>query len=357
MNYPARRKRLTDQLATSGIDGLLVTRMTNVRYLTGFSGTTAFLIFGETPTIIVDFRYSEQVEREVAGVRIERVMSARELWAATIQLVKELGIKRLGVEGKTLPTAQFLDLQTACDLEVISTTDLVEHLRYRKEPAEIEAIRRATEITDETMNDLLAILEAGMTEHRVAGEIERLQRAKGGERSASEIIVASGPRSALPHGIATSRVLGANEAVMFDLGTVVDGYLADLTRTIHLGPARDEFRNIYDVVGEAQRRAEAAIRPGMTGREADAVARDHITSSGYGDKFGHSLGHSIGLDNHETPALSPYDETVLEPGMVVTVEPGIYLTGVAGVRTEDIVIITDDGCDVLTTSPKELIEL
>jgi Xaa-Pro aminopeptidase len=357
MNYAERRQRLSDELATSGIDALLVTRMTNIRYLTGFTGTTAFLIFGEAPTIVVDFRYSEQVEREVADVAIERVMSTRELWAATVRLINELGIKRLGVEGQTLTVGQYLDLQSANSFEVIPTSAVVERLRYRKEPAEVEAIRRATAITDEAMGDLLAILQAGMTEHRVAGEIERLQRAKGGERSASEIIVASGPRTALPHGIATDRVLAANEAVMFDLGTVVDGYLADLTRTIHLGPAPDEFRQIYEIVGEAQRRAEAAIRPGMTAREADAVARDHITESGYGDKFGHSLGHSIGLDNHETPALSPYDETVLEPGMVITVEPGIYLPGFAGVRTEDIVVITEEGCEILTESPKELIEL
>lgn len=357
MNYAERRKRLAERIETYNVDALLVTRMTNIRYLTGFSGTTAFLFFGAEPTILVDFRYSEQVEREVAGIRIERVMSARELWAATVALIKGRGTKRLGVEGRTLTVSQFLDLQSAGSFEAVSTNDVVEELRYRKEPAEIDAIRRAIEITDQAMAGLLSILGSGMTEHHVAGEIERLQRAKGGERSASEIIVASGARSALPHGIATGRVLKANEPVMFDLGTVVDGYLADLTRTIHLGSASDEFRRIYDIVGEAQRRAESAIRPGMTAREADEVARNHITERGYGDNFGHSLGHSIGLDNHESPALSPYDETVLEPGMVVTVEPGIYVPGVAGVRTEDIVVVTDDGCEVLTESPKELIEL
>jgi Xaa-Pro aminopeptidase len=356
MNYPGRRERLANQLAPNGVDALLVTRLTNIRYLTGFSGTTAFLIFGEQPTIVVDFRYSEQVEREVAGLQIERVTSSRELWAATIRLIGDLGVGRIGVEGRTLNVAEYLDLQGA-GFEVVSTNDVVEQLRYRKEPSEIDAIRRAVEITDQAMADLLGLLEPGMTEHRVAGEIERLQRAKRGERSASEIIVASGPRSALPHGIATSRKLEANEPVMFDLGTVVDGYLADLTRTIYLGPAPDEFRQIYEIVGEAQRLAEAAIRPGMSAREADAVARDYIAEHGHADKFGHSLGHSIGLDNHETPALSPYDETTLETGMVVTVEPGIYLPGIAGVRTEDIVVVTDGGCDVLTRSPKELIEL
>jgi Xaa-Pro aminopeptidase len=357
MNYPARRQRLGQEMEVLGVDALLVIRMTNIRYLTGFSGTTAFLVMGDEPAIVVDFRYAAQVEREVRGVPIERVMSSRELWPATIRLLDERGFKRIGVEARTLSTASYLDLREQLNAEIVPTRDLVEVLRYRKEPAEIDAIRRAIAITDEAYADLLTILEPGMTEHRVAGEIERLQRSKGGERSASEIIVASGPRSALPHGIATDRVVGTNEPVMFDLGTVVDGYLADLTRTIHIGPASDEFRRIYEIVGEAQARAEEAIRPGMTAREADAVARDHITAQGYGDKFGHSLGHSIGLDNHETPALSPHDETVLERGMVVTVEPGIYLPGVAGVRTEDVVVITDAGCEVLTNAPKELIEL
>lgn len=356
MNYAARRSRLARELERLELDAVLVTRLTNIRYLTGFSGTTAFLIFSTEPLIAVDFRYREQVEREVDGLAIHQVMSARELWPATIKLLGEGKFGRVGIESRTLQLAQYLDLQAA-NVQLVPTNDLVEQLRCRKDPQEIDAIRRAVEITDGAMSELLDVLEPGMSEHRVAGEIERLQRSNGGERSASEIIVASGPRTALPHGIATNRVIQAGEPVMFDLGTVVDGYLADLTRTIHLGPGSEEFREIYRIVGEAQQAAEEAIRPGMTGREADGIARDRIAAGGFGDRFGHSLGHSIGLDNHETPALSPYDETVLEPGMVVTVEPGIYLPGKAGVRTEDIVVIRDDGCEVLTTSPKELLEL
>jgi Xaa-Pro aminopeptidase len=356
MNYVQRRSRLLQELAALELDALLVTRLTNIRYLTGFSGTTAYLIVAPNPVIAVDFRYREQVEREVDGVEVRQVVSARELWPSTLEGLGDAGFKRIGVEA-TLSLSQYLDLQSRSGTELVPTSNLIEKLRYRKDDEEIDAIRRAVQLTDEAMADLLDIIEPGMSEHRVAGEIERLQRAKGGERSASEIIVASGPRSAMPHGIASDREIGAGEPVMFDLGTVVDGYLADLTRTIHLGPPSEEFRRIYEIVGEAQRRAEEAIRPGVTAREADAVARDHIAAAGYGDRFGHSLGHSIGLDNHETPALSPYDETVLAPGMVVTVEPGIYLPGVAGVRTEDIVVIRQDGCEVLTRSTKELIEL
>jgi Xaa-Pro aminopeptidase len=356
MNYAARRARLLDALRPLEIDALLVTRLTNIRYLTGFTGTTAFLLFSPEPTIAVDFRYHDQVAREVDGIGIHHVTSARELWPAVVRLVRESGFGRVGVEAPQMNVGQYLDL-TPNGVEIVPTNVLVERLRYRKEPEEVEAIRAATRITDEAMEEVLGLIEPGMTEHRVAGEIERIQRAKGGERSASEIIVASGPRSELPHGIATNREIGGNEPVMFDLGTVVDGYLADLTRTIHLGPAAPEFKRIYEVVLEAQRLAEEGIRPGMTGREADALARDHIGAQGFGDHFGHSLGHSIGLDNHETPLLSPHDSTELEPGMVVTVEPGIYVHGIGGVRIEDVVVIVEDGCEVLTESRKELIEL
>jgi Xaa-Pro aminopeptidase len=356
VSYDTRRQRVRQELDSLGLGALLVTRMTNIRYLTGFTGTTAFVVVGDDPSIAVDFRYREQVAREV-DIPVHQVESSRELWPATVRLLREGGFARVGVEAAHTTLLQYLDLTSDRGIEWVPTRELVERIRYRKEPAEIDAIREAIRITDETMDEILGILEPGMSEHRVAGEIERLQRAKGGERSASEIIVASGPRTALPHGIASDRVIGAGEPVMFDLGTVVDGYLADLTRTVHLGPAPDEFRGIYDVVLEAQRRAEEGIRPGMTGREADALARDHIASAGYGEYFGHSLGHAIGLDNHETPLFSPHDPTAIEAGMVMTVEPGIYVPGLGGVRIEDVVVIREDGCEVLTQNQKELIEL
>ena len=358
MNHADRRKRARDELRAHELDALLITRVTNIRYLTGFTGTTAFLVFASEPVLVVDFRYAEQVENEVSGIEIRTVQSSRELWPAIKRLLTEGEWSRIGLEGDQLTLQQYLELSSLDGgVEWVPTSGLVERLRRRKDADELEALRSAIRITDEAMSDLLGILEPGMTEHRVAGEIERLQRSKGGERSASEIIVASGARSALPHGIATERVIGANEPVMFDLGTVVDGYLADLTRTVHLGPASEEFRRIYDVVLEAQSTAEAAVRPGRTGREVDAVARDVIAAHGFGDRFGHSLGHSIGLDNHETPLLSPFDDTVLEPGMVYTVEPGVYVPGLAGVRIENVVVVTEDGCEVLTQNPKELIEL
>jgi Xaa-Pro aminopeptidase len=358
MNYADRRARAQDELRAQGLGGLLVTRLTNIRYLTGFSGTTAFLLLSEEPVLVVDFRYAEQVANEVAGLPVRTVQSSRELWPAVKRMLAESGWSRIGLESEQLTLRQYLELSGADGgIEWVPTAGLVEGLRRRKDADELAAIREAISITDAAMQDLLGVIEPGMSEHRVAGEIERLQRAKGGERSASEIIVASGPRSALPHGIASDRVIGANEPVMFDLGTVVRGYLADLTRTIHLGPAPEEFRRVYDVVLEAQSAAEQAVAPGRTGREVDAVARDIIAAAGFGDRFGHSLGHSIGLDNHETPLLSPLDDTVLEPGVVYTVEPGVYVPGLGGVRIENVVLVTEDGHEVLTQNPKELIEL
>jgi Xaa-Pro aminopeptidase len=358
MDYAARRQRLCIELEKAGLDALLVTRLTNIRYLTGFTGSLAFLLMSQRPVLVVDFRYKEQAARETSGIEVDNVTSSREVWPRTRRLLEESAWRMIGVEADDLSIARFLELsEKPHATEWLPTHNLVERLRYRKDADEIQALREAVRIADETVEEIVDVLRPGMTEHRVAGEIERLQRSKGGERSASEIIVASGPRSCLPHGIASSRIIQTGEPVMMDLGTVVDGYLSDLTRTVHVGQASDAFRRIYDVVLEAQRRAEEQIAPGMTGQEADAIARDYIGAQGFAKYFGHALGHSIGLDNHERPGLSPFDDTVLESGMVTSVEPGVYLPDVGGVRLEDMVLITEHGCEVLTRSRKTLIEL
>lgn len=353
----ARRERLAERLDEQALSGLLVTRMTNIRYLTGFTGTTGVLVMADDPALVVDFRYKDQAGEEVDGVEVQFVENSREVWPATIRRISGGQGSRIGLEANNLPVARLTELQQAAGVDWVSTSDLVEKLRAVKDAGEIASLREAVRLTDEAFTDVLRIIEPGMTEHRLAGEIELRQRSLGGERSASEIIVASGTRSVRPHGIASERRLQAGEPVMFDLGTVVDGYLGDLTRTIHLGPAPDEFKAIYQIVLDAQRLVEERVAPGMTCREADLIARQHISEHGYGRYFGHSLGHAIGLDNHEQPAFSPMDETIIEPGLTVTVEPGIYLPGVGGVRIEDMIVVTEDGCEVLTTSERELIEL
>jgi Xaa-Pro aminopeptidase len=357
MDYAGRRSRALRAMEEQGLDALLVTRMTNIRYLTGFSGTTAMLVLGPEPAMIADFRYLAQVEREVADLPIRMVQSVMELWPEVERTLLIPGHRRIGFESAFLPTQRYLALTSREGPEWVPTVGLVEGLRMRKDEQEVSALREAMRITDGAMDDIVPEIRPGVTELHLSGVIELSQRDRGGEHSASDIIVASGPRTALPHGMPTDRVLAPDEPVMFDLGTVVGGYLGDLTRTVHIGPAPADLREIYAIVLEAQQLALTALAPGKSGRAIDAIARDHIAAAGYGDRFGHSLGHGIGLDNHESVMLSPYSEIVLEPGMVTTVEPGIYLPGRGGVRIEDTVVITENGHENITSSPKELVEL
>jgi Xaa-Pro aminopeptidase len=355
MDYAARRERAHEAIERAGLDALLVTRMTNIRYLTGFSGSTGMLVLGAEPAMVIDFRYRSQVQREVEGLPLRIVDSVFQLWPELERALPAQG--RIGFDGDHLDATRYLQLTARDGAEWQQAAGLVERLRACKDATEIEALRTAMAITDGAWDDALGIFTPGATELHCSGEIELFQRDRGGEKAASDILVSSGPRTALPHGAPTGRVLAAGEPVMADLGAVSDGYLGDLTRTVHLGAAPEDFRELYAIVLEAQQRSLEALAPGKVGREVDAVARQVIKDAGHGEHFGHSLGHAIGLDNHEAPLLSPYSETVLEPGMVTTVEPGIYIPGRGGVRIEDTVVITETGYQNLTSSPKELIEL
>lgn len=351
MSVRARRDSVR-ALLPSSVDSMLVTRPSNVRYLTGFTGSVGSLILGSTDRLIVDARYEKQVHDQVTDMSIEVVDSSAKLWPATTRAVAGTNV---AVEGQFLTVGLFdqvADVATA-----IATDGLVEQIRAIKEPAELDALRDAVRRTDAALEALLSDISPGQTEYQLAGYVELRQYESGGEMSASPIIVCSGPRTALPHGLPSERVINSGEPLMIDLGTAVDGYRADTTRTFHVGPAPSEFREIYEVVLTAQRAACDAVRPGLRGREIDAVGRDIIEEAGYGWAFGHSLGHSLGLDYHERPLFGPLDETVIEPGMVMTVEPGIYLPDRFGVRIEDQVIVTEDGCDNLTGFTRELIEL
>jgi Xaa-Pro aminopeptidase len=357
MDYAVRRERALAAVDAAGLDALLVTRMTNIRYLTGFSGSTGMLVLGAEPAMVVDFRYRSQVEREVEGLPLRIVDSVFQLWPELERALFVGAHGRIGFDGDHLNATRYLALTAHDGADWQQAAGLVERLRACKDADELAALRTAMEITDGAWDDALGVLTPGATELHCSGEIELFQRDRGGEKAASDILVASGPRTALPHGHPTERLLAAGEPVMADLGTVIDGYLGDLTRTVHLGPAPDDFQEIYAIVLEAQQCSLEALKPGLRGCDVDAVARKVIADAGHGERFGHSLGHAIGLDNHEAPLLSPYNQTVLEPGMVTTVEPGIYLPGRGGVRIEDTVVVTETGYENLTSSPKELIEL
>lgn len=356
MNHALRRAHVAAAVADLGVDALLVSRPTNIRYLTGFRGTAGFLLAGERPLLWVDFRYAEQARNQAPDVEVGVASALPRLWPELVQRLASMPL-RLGYEATHLTAAQYLELASQPGVELVPTRGVVERLRSIKDADEMAALRRAIEVADSVMAAVVGELGPGVTENRVAGLVELTQRGLGAERSAAEVIVASGPRTSLPHGLAGPRVIEAGEPVMLDISPVVEGYRSDLTRTVHLGPAPSDFRRVYELVREAQGLALDGIRAGITGREADALARSFLEGRGHGEHFRHSLGHSIGLDTHETPLLSPYDQTVLEPGMVLSVEPGIYLEGRWGVRIEDVVVVGETGCEVLSRAPKELLEL
>jgi Xaa-Pro aminopeptidase len=349
-----RITQLQTRLKAERLEAFLVSNLKNIRYLTGFTGTTGYLVVRQKgATLFVDSRYTEQARMQAAMVTVAE--TARDVLGDVLKNLQRGSLDTLGFEAARSSYAEYSRIEaTLADVRLCPTTGWVEEQRAVKDGAEVAALRQAVEIADAAYEDFLGWIKPGMTEREAAARLEFYQRSAGGDRKPSETIVASGPRTALPHGIATDRLIQPGEPVMIDIGIVVEGYTSDLTRTIHLGPPPAQFEEIYRIVGEAQLKAQEGLRPGMTGREVDAIARDHIAAEGYGAYFGHSLGHSVGLEIHERPGFSMYEDAIIEPGMVVTVEPGIYLSGRFGVRTEDIILVTDSGCEVLTRCSHEL---
>ncbi len=356
---PARVAAIRDALARADLDALLVSSLANVRYVTGFSGSNALLVITAKDCILLtDSRYATQVEEEVDGaatVRIESTNLWTGLWA---QLGTLTSVERIGFESMHCLHCDFARLlEKGARWSWRPTTDVVETLRAVKDAGELAHIERAVAVAETALRRTVPMLRAGLTETAVAGVLEGHLRDAGSEAFPFPSIVASGPRSALPHARAGDRVLKTGDLVLLDFGAVTAGYCSDITRTFVLGRASDEQREIYDIVREANARASGAIRVGMTGMAADAVARDYIAGRGFGEAFGHSLGHGIGLEVHEAPRLSRVVESPLAAGSVVTIEPGIYRPGWGGVRIEDDVFLSDAGPRVLTGFPRDLHEL
>ncbi|MEO7455144.1 MAG: aminopeptidase P family protein [Gemmatimonadaceae bacterium] len=356
---PSRIAALVDGLSAAHLDGLLLTGLSNIRYLTGFSGSSALLVV--TPKDIVfitDFRYQTQVVDEVGD--IARVsIEAASLWTGLWQQLAALpNVKVLGFETAHIQHRDFQRLvEAGARWQWRPTVDLVETLRERKDAGEIEKIREAAGVATRALERTLPEIHAGMSELQVAGVLEKALRDEGSEGFPFPSIVASGPRSALPHARSSSRELEAGDFLLMDFGAEVAGYCSDITRTVAVGRATEEQRVVYDVVRVANERAARGVRAGMAGRDADAIARQYIERAGYGDLFGHSLGHGIGLEVHESPRLAKTAEGALPEGAVVTIEPGVYRPGWGGVRIEDDVVLGADGPQILTQFPRELIEL
>ena len=347
----SRADRLVELIAERELDQLFVSDLTNVRYLSGFTGTNGACLVGlEERIFFTDFRYPERAEGEV-GEEWERPEAEREL----VPQISARMHGRVGFEDAKLSVRQLARLEAAVgeDVDLVPAGDLVERLRAVKEPDEIERMAAASELADGVFQWTIERGLAGHTERDVARACQARIRELGAEPSFPPII-AAGENGALPHAEPGDREIGPGELVVFDMGAELDGYCSDGTRTFATGDPGEEAREVYDVVLAAQLAALAAIRVGASGKEIDAVAREMIAEAGQGDHFGHGLGHGVGLEVHESPRLATTSDDELREGNVVTVEPGIYLPGRFGVRIEDLVVVTGDGYRNLSGTSKEL---
>ncbi|UTR14475.1 Xaa-Pro peptidase family protein [Salipaludibacillus sp. LMS25] len=351
-----RLNGLRHQFKENGIDGILITNPYNRRYLTGFTGTAGVVVVSdEKAKLITDFRYIDQAQEETTGFDI--IQHKKTLHEEVANQVKEMGITRLGFEKDVLTYSHYDTYKTIVDGELVPVNQLVENLRLFKSDEEIAIIQKAVDIADAAFSHIQPYLRPGVKEIDIANELEFFMRKSGAVSSSFDIIVASGPRSALPHGVASDKVIEKGELVTLDFGAYYKGYCSDITRTVAIGEPSAQLKDIYDTVLQAQLIGVNQIKPGITGKEADALTRDYINEQGYGQYFGHSTGHGLGMEVHERPGLSHRSDKRLKAGMVVTVEPGIYVAGIGGTRIEDDILITDNGNNILSKSSKELLIL
>lgn len=359
-DFAARVAALQAVMLEQHLDGLLLSSLANVRYLTGFSGSNALVLVSQRGevTLITDFRYQTQVLEEVgasAGVIIAQHSLWTELWAF---LPTVAALEVVGFESAHLLHRDFERLLSeGARWQWRPSRDLVEALRERKDAGEVALIEVAARIATDALHATLPQIRVGQRETEVAGLLEKALRDAGSEGFPFPTIVASGPRSALPHARSSSRVVATGDFLLLDFGAVHEGYCSDITRTVVVGPASAAQREVYEAVRCAQEKACVEVRAGMRGREADALARDFLKAAGLAEEFGHSLGHGIGLEVHEGPRLASSADAILPRDAVVTVEPGVYRAGWGGVRIEDDVLLSAAGPRRLTDFPRELLEL
>ena len=356
---PARITALRDALTAAHVDALVLTSLPNVRYLTGFSGTSALVLVTQRDLhFITDFRYDTQVNEEVGDLATIRI-EAQSLWTGLWTLCAGLsGIDIMGFESAHLLHRDFQRLLSdGTRWQWRPQLNMVEALREAKDADEVALIRHAGGIATRALRKTLTEIRPGMTELSVAGILEHALRDEGSEDFPFATIVASGPRAALPHARASSRIIERGDLLLLDFGAQYKGYCSDVTRTVVVGHATPEQREIYDIVRHANAVAASSVRAGMKGQEADGLARRYIEDRGYGDAFGHSLGHGLGLEVHEAPRLAKTVEAPLGTGAVVTIEPGIYKPGWGGVRIDDDVHLAAGGPEILTDFTRELVEV
>lgn len=347
--------RIRQKMQAAGIDAFVTSKDVNRRWLSGFTGSAGTVVVGlNTAHILVDFRYVEQAKQQAVGFE---VLQYQDYYPVLAELMQKLQARQVGFESHHVVHKTWERLRRELPNCVwVPTENWVEQERGVKDQAELASLKQAAAIADQAFSQLLSVIKPGVTEKQLALELEFIMRRAGAERLAFETIVASGARGALPHAAPTDKVIERGELVTLDFGAVWQGYHSDMTRTVAVGAADAKQKEIYHLVLQAQLAGVAAVAPGKTGRDIDAVARQLISDAGYGANFGHGLGHGVGLEIHEEfPRLSMSGEVILQPNMVCSVEPGVYIPGWGGVRIEDLVVVTADGCRVLCTSPKELL--
>jgi len=353
-----RLRKLRTSIAERGLDAFLISQPENLRYLSGFTGSSGWLLIsGQNAILATDFRYLEQAKGESPDFEI--IQTKQELRDWLPGLVSDLGWHKLGFEANSTSYNTYHKLSEAAktrqvNLALVPTTGIVEQLRSIKEPEELEFIKKAAALVDTAFEQAKAVIRPGITEKEAAWEIEKYLRQEGSEGIPFEIIVASGTYSALPHAQPTGKTIRSAEPVLIDMGARISGYCSDLSRTLLLGDTDKILWEIHDIVLKAQTTAMERVESGMAASQADRLARSIVEEAGYGDAFGHSLGHGVGLAVHELPTLGPNSSDSLTDGMVFTIEPGIYLAGQGGVRIEDMVVLENGKARVLTRAKKDL---
>jgi len=356
-----RLQKLRVLIAEKELDALMLSQPENLRYLSGFTGSSGWLLISEQNAVLAtDFRYVEQAKRESPDFEI--IQTKRELHDWLPGLVSDSGWHELGFEANFISYDSYHKLSEAIrtkqvNLELVPTTGMVGQLRSIKEPEEIGFIMKAVELVDAAFEEAKGIIRPGVTEKEVAWAIEKFLRQEGSEGMPFEITVASGPNSALPHARPTEKIIRSGEPVLIDMGARISGYCSDLSRTLFLGKADKTLQKIYNIVLKAQTTAIEGVESGMDASQADQLARSVVEQAGYGDAFGHKLGHGVGLAVHESPTLGHGSSDSLADGMVFTMEPGIYLAGQGGVRIEDMVVLKNGKAKVLTRSEKNSFQL
>lgn len=346
------KKRIESIFEKTEAELLLIGAQPEVFYLSGFKGDDAYLVITESKKYTVtDSRYFIQAGEQAKDFELVDISQK-----SPYELIKSLKKKKVGFLDKKVTVKEFEKMKEKLSgVEFTGVSEAIEQVRRIKDETEVKKIRRAAQIADSAFSHILKYVKKGVSEREIGIELEFFMRRQGAEGISFETIVASGKRSAMPHGVASEKIIENGDFVTLDYGCVYDGYVSDMTRTVAVGEADKKQREIYNIVLKAQKAALAAIAQGKKASDIDKIARSKIFDEGYGKNFGHGLGHSLGLYVHEAPSLSPKSDAILKSGMLMTVEPGIYVENFGGVRIEDLVLITDGGCENFTSSPKELI--